>query len=623
MKNVCLFVSLLLLPLLAIVVGRHHLRAGARNSLQQIHAPAEELCPPALQTHRMPIQRTIFIGDIHGAAAGLRELLVSSGIINRTRSGCRRLKSPPGTYETVVVQLGDLVDRGKFAHEAWDCLDELQQTSSPGTVVRLAGNHELMWLEGRYFMSRDSPPGRAALTLRIREAILSGVVVGAAALANGQLLVTHAGMRRPMLTHLQQRMSRNNDEMEVPMGTAGGPTGHNNKLVGEDVHKIADMIRQDLVSAATRCHPRKQNEIGARSYEEVQRRRQRSSPHPSPLICEKDAFVDEVFSAGPERGGDGVGGPFWTDFSVVKDSWRVSEKGKAKYLHASQKNLAAAIDAVGEWFFGQDSRDWNVEEKDKWKGRTSDLNSSPNSTDSTGCAVANENNLLACVTQVVGHSAARCDVHEDPYGCQPIRSAPRAFAVDGAMFWGNRAYLELTTEGHFLSHTKAGQKPVASNGKAKVSHSAAISPRMTSYSSKLFDDDLSHPEAPSLWITRNLTAGSTCGVPVNTQWAITTGEIFTATTSVNSSNNGQKKNGSPKRHLLSAEQGNGTTLSTQHGRPTHQRHSIRVGSPALLFQRVGGHLRGLVRKISELLRLLPLPPRRSPNTITQTQKQQL
>ena len=307
MKNVCFFLSFLLLPLLAIVVGRHHLRAGARNSLQQIHAPAEELCPPALQTHKMPIQRTIFIGDVHGAAAGLRELLVSSGIINRTRSGCRRLKSPPDTYETVVVQLGDLVDRGKFAHEAWDCLDELQQTSSPGTVIRLAGNHELMWLEGRYFMSRDPPSGRAALTLRIREAILSGMVVGATALADGQLLVTHAGMRRSMLTHLQQRISRNNNEIEAQQ-QAGRLTGHNNMLVGEDVHQIADMIRQDLVSAATRCHPRKQNEIGASSYEVVQRRRQRSSPPPSPLICEKGAFVDEVFSAGPERGGDGVGG---------------------------------------------------------------------------------------------------------------------------------------------------------------------------------------------------------------------------------------------------------------------------------------------------------------------------
>ena len=45
--------------------------------------------------------------------------------------------------------MGDIVDRGEHALEAWDCLSNLQATSPAGSeVVRLVGNHELMWLYG-------------------------------------------------------------------------------------------------------------------------------------------------------------------------------------------------------------------------------------------------------------------------------------------------------------------------------------------------------------------------------------------------------------------------------------------------------------------------------------------
>jgi hypothetical protein len=227
-----------------------------------------------------------------------------------------------------------------------------------------------MWLQGRFFMSKDSPEVRQKLTLRIWRAVLSGAAVGAASFLEGQLLVTHAGVRPAMWGQLLAAL---------PSSVGALPAGG-------QADAVADKLRSDLVAAAATC---RETPPG-------------SSPKAPPLACPGLAR-DPVYDAGPERGGKGVGGPYWTDFKILEA------------IGASEGGELGGGGGAGP---------------------------------------------LSKVTQVVGHSAADCDVAEWA-DCQPIRGTHHALAVDGAMYWGNRAYLELTAwpgsgggGPEFISHTK-------------------------------------------------------------------------------------------------------------------------------------------------------------------------
>ena len=80
--------------------------------------------------------------------------------------------------------------------------------------------------------------------------------------------------------------------------------------------------------------------------------------------------------------------------------------------------------------------------------------------------------------QVVGHTAAQCDVGgAEGRACQPVRASSRAVGVDGAMYWGNRAFLELTVGG---------------GGAAPAFVSRTLQPDGT-------------------WLARSLTRGPACG----------------------------------------------------------------------------------------------------------------
>jgi hypothetical protein len=90
----------------------------------------------------------ISVGDVHGSLDGLLEVLYHANVTS-ARGVC---EWNPLSENTLVVQLGDIVDRGEQALEAWLCMDKLQTENVPAgsRVVRLAGNHELWWLEGRF-----------------------------------------------------------------------------------------------------------------------------------------------------------------------------------------------------------------------------------------------------------------------------------------------------------------------------------------------------------------------------------------------------------------------------------------------------------------------------------------
>lgn len=86
-------------------------------------------------------RRLVAIGDVHGSYSGLLDVLYGSSItISRER--CEWKHQNKGT---VLVQVGDLVDRGPNAWEAFQCLRFLQQTADSynSKVVRLVGSKHI------------------------------------------------------------------------------------------------------------------------------------------------------------------------------------------------------------------------------------------------------------------------------------------------------------------------------------------------------------------------------------------------------------------------------------------------------------------------------------------------
>jgi len=82
-------------------------------------------------------QRVIVIGDVHGASSGFLALLHKSNITISLESCEWRSQQREGT---LLVQVGDIVDRGPGALQAWTCLEHLQRTAPVGSnVIRLIG----------------------------------------------------------------------------------------------------------------------------------------------------------------------------------------------------------------------------------------------------------------------------------------------------------------------------------------------------------------------------------------------------------------------------------------------------------------------------------------------------
>lgn len=84
-------------------------------------------------------RRIIAIADIHGSYIGLLDILFSSQI--SSCETCCDWDGPMGS-NNLLVQLGDIVDRGPQAQDAFDCLRQLQSTASivNSKLVRLIGS---------------------------------------------------------------------------------------------------------------------------------------------------------------------------------------------------------------------------------------------------------------------------------------------------------------------------------------------------------------------------------------------------------------------------------------------------------------------------------------------------
>ncbi len=151
-----------------------------RNMITTKRADNKAACRTQTRT-----RRHIVVGDVHGELEGLKEILSHARIIDDR-----------GTWsgkKSVLVQTGDVIDRGPHSVEAVRFLQRLQEQAEKvgGRVVRLCGNHELLLIQEDYYFTDLSEPEEMARQLR--EEILAGRVL--ASYTDGTRLYTHAGLR--------------------------------------------------------------------------------------------------------------------------------------------------------------------------------------------------------------------------------------------------------------------------------------------------------------------------------------------------------------------------------------------------------------------------------------------
>ena len=207
-------------------------------------------------------KRRIVVGDIHGELDGLKEILSHAGLIDNHDNW--------SGGDAILIQTGDVIDRGPFSRESVYLLRKLQAEAvrSKGKVIRLCGNHELMLFQGDYRYANFGD--RNALVSELKEEIGQGNLL--ASYSDGERLYTHAGLRSAIRRGLVAEMMPENKDPDI-----------------DDIGlcQLSDHINNVFCGAV------KKNEL---------------DHHP-------------LFHVGRERGGaDPVGGIFWCDFSTISPS---------------------------------------------------------------------------------------------------------------------------------------------------------------------------------------------------------------------------------------------------------------------------------------------------------------
>ena len=251
-------------PLLiaACLVSRLLVPSGERRALQET-PPTADTCA-AVANRRGP--RLVAVGDVHGDFEALADVLSAAKIANASCGGWTG-------GDATLVQMGDVADRGRDVAKANACLRRLQRLApeAGGRVIRLVGNHELMRAEGSLRDAHPAESSAAAVAgvMQWKVDVKSGAV--RASYSDGPYFFTHAGVRPALLERL--------------------PTSS----IGELVSYLNDRLRDAVVA----CH---ENPVRGRYLERACR------------------FKDDIFTAGIDRGGRGVGGTFWTDWRILEGS---------------------------------------------------------------------------------------------------------------------------------------------------------------------------------------------------------------------------------------------------------------------------------------------------------------
>jgi len=130
-------------------------------------------------------KRRIIVGDIHGELEGFTEIIRNAGLIDG--------KDNWSGGDDILIQTGDVIDRGPYSREAVDLLKRLQKEAAVtrGKVVRLCGNHELMLIQKDFRYANFNDP--MSFVDELKNEIARGDL--RASYTDGERLYTHAGLR--------------------------------------------------------------------------------------------------------------------------------------------------------------------------------------------------------------------------------------------------------------------------------------------------------------------------------------------------------------------------------------------------------------------------------------------
>jgi Calcineurin-like phosphoesterase len=130
------------------------------------------------------------IGDVGGCALQLAAALKS--LDDESGEACQGGGSR-GAGDTVVIQVGDLVDRGPDSTGVLD-LVQPRIDATPGRWIQLAGNHEAQYIGGMTFWPErlGDADAQRLRTWWLRDRMRVAAAVRTA--AGEELLVTHAGL---------------------------------------------------------------------------------------------------------------------------------------------------------------------------------------------------------------------------------------------------------------------------------------------------------------------------------------------------------------------------------------------------------------------------------------------
>ena len=242
--------------------------------------------PPPPRRPRGKPRRVVAVGDLHGDLDAFRTLLTAAKVLDGD-SWCGG--------RTVLVQTGDVVDRGPDSVATYEFLADLQVRASKGhgQVVRLVGNHEVMLLEGDF--SHADFPGARAMAGRVAEDILAGRV--RAAWAHGGWLFTHAGVVHSQILRLRGEMRA---ATERPRRFS--------------IRRLAEHLDGKLHAAV-----------------------------------QAGTYTDPIFDVGTSRGGDERdGGIFWADFDDELETPRRAPRIHQVFGHTPEGYHGARFRASGD-----------------------------------------------------------------------------------------------------------------------------------------------------------------------------------------------------------------------------------------------------------------------------------
>lgn len=174
-------------------------------------------------------KRSVAIGDLHGDLRATRAALRAAGAIDERDAWIGG--------ELVVIQLGDVLDRGDDESQVLELLDRLDTDARAvgGAVIMLLGNHELMNAAHDFrYVTRDGATDfdgdrRGALTpggpwaKRLARHDVIAIV--------GDTILSHAGIVGDWATKLEEANLNSRCWLD---GQAGGPTAPPAVLVAED-----------------------------------------------------------------------------------------------------------------------------------------------------------------------------------------------------------------------------------------------------------------------------------------------------------------------------------------------------------------------------------------------------